>query len=452
MRRASSPRRADKNLNVEGNTKLRSRHSVDDGHIIIAGTGRAGTTLLVQLFTALGFNTGFTYDEAMEWIDPLSHAGLEGSISDDFKPYVVKSLAYPDTIAEAQNAGSIKIHAAIIPMRDLVAAAESRRRVYYEAVALRLDPFAQSGTLWQTLEPAWQEVALAMQFYRTVLPLVQCETPTYFPEFPRFAYDVEYLNRALAPLLSSHGVTLRELQEAHRAVAKPELIHTKFDLPAPAQETGSRSSTDLKKPLLDTIHRGTMSYLYKGVPTVKSPFDLALYSMLLWEVRPRTIIEIGSYVGGSALWLADQVRTFGLQTHIHSVDLNPVSDRADPAVTFRRGDANELSRDLSASFMQSLPRPLLVIEDSSHAKSTTLAVLEFFHQYLLPGEYIIIEDGNVNELGLADQYDGGPCAAIDIFLNKYDDYEIDTRYCDWFGNNVTYAVNGFIRRRAHPGA
>jgi hypothetical protein len=28
-------------------------------HILISGTGRAGTTFLVQLFTALGFDTGF---------------------------------------------------------------------------------------------------------------------------------------------------------------------------------------------------------------------------------------------------------------------------------------------------------------------------------------------------------------------------------------------------------
>lgn len=29
-------------------------------HIIISGTGRAGATFLVQLFTALGIDTGFT--------------------------------------------------------------------------------------------------------------------------------------------------------------------------------------------------------------------------------------------------------------------------------------------------------------------------------------------------------------------------------------------------------
>ena len=40
-----------------------------------------------------------------------------------------------------------------------------------------------------------------------------------------------------------------------------------------------------------------MNYTYKGVPTYKNPFDLALYQLLLWEQKPRTLIEIGSKWG-----------------------------------------------------------------------------------------------------------------------------------------------------------
>jgi cephalosporin hydroxylase len=209
-----------------------------------------------------------------------------------------------------------------------------------------------------------------------------------------------------------------------------------------------RPGSDLAPPLLETIQRGTLAYTYKGVPMLKNPFDLALYPMLLWETRPQSIIEIGSNRGGSALWLADLIRSFGLPAHIHSVDLNPVADIEDPAITFHRGDAEQLDRNLSPGFMRALPRPLLVIEDSSHFKETTLAVLNFFHNWLGAGEYIIIEDGIITEFGAAGAYRGGPSAAIEAFLAEHDEYEIDSRYCDWFGTNVTYAVNGFLRRRA----
>ena len=58
------------------------------------------------------------------------------------------------------------------------------------------------------------------------------------------------------------------------------------------------------------IQNASLSYTYKAIPTLKNPFDLALYSMLLWNLKPRSIIEIGSHRGGSALWLADQLRCF----------------------------------------------------------------------------------------------------------------------------------------------
>ena len=43
----------------------------------------------------------------------------------------------------------------------------------------------------------------------------------------------------------------------------------------------------LPKHLLDSIQRGTMSYTYKGIQTLKNPFDWALYPKLLWKCARR---------------------------------------------------------------------------------------------------------------------------------------------------------------------
>jgi cephalosporin hydroxylase len=212
--------------------------------------------------------------------------------------------------------------------------------------------------------------------------------------------------------------------------------------------TTRRGGSLLPKNLLNSIQRGTLAYTYKGIPTFKNPFDWALYPKLLWEERPRTVIEIGSNLGGSAAWLADTMRAFGLPCQIHSIDINKVTDLRLPDVIFHQGDANLLERSLSQDFMRSLARPLLVIEDSSHEMATTLAVLNFFHNWLVPGEYIIIEDGIITDMGDAAMYGGGPRAAVEHFLGRYaSEYEVDSRYCDWFGENVTWNVNGFLRRR-----
>ena len=206
----------------------------------------------------------------------------------------------------------------------------------------------------------------------------------------------------------------------------------------------------LPRHFLEGIQRGTLSYSYKGVPTYKNPFDLALYQLLLWEQKPRSLIEIGSKWGGSALWFADLLRSYGIDYAIHSIDVKPLATREIPGVTFHRGDGRDLSATLSPDLMASLPRPMMVIEDADHRPATTLAVLRFFDRWLRPGEYIVIEDGIVDDLFDGERLaglEGGPRPAIADFLRERgSDYEIDTRLCDYFGANMTWNVNGYLRR------
>jgi cephalosporin hydroxylase len=203
----------------------------------------------------------------------------------------------------------------------------------------------------------------------------------------------------------------------------------------------------LTKSQLQSLQHGTMTYTYRGVETQKNPFDWALYPMLLWNEKPATIIELGSKNGGSALWMADLMRSFRVTTQIHSVDINPVDLGEVPGVSFHRGNARELGEVFGEVFLREMPRPLLVIEDSDHTAKTTRAVLDFFDAWLHAGEYIVVEDGIITEMGDAGMYQGGPLAAIEQFLQEHGaDYEIDAKYCDWFGTNLTWNVNGFLKR------
>jgi len=80
--------------------------------------------------------------------------------------------------------------------------------------------------------------------------------------------------------------------------------------------------TDLPYDLLMRIQEGAMAYQYQGRPLLKNPFDLAIYPLLLDRLRPRSLIEIGSHRGGSALWFADQVADL----RVWSIDLEPPTD------------------------------------------------------------------------------------------------------------------------------
>lgn len=211
-------------------------------------------------------------------------------------------------------------------------------------------------------------------------------------------------------------------------------------------ETSGRHSA-IGYDLLMQIQQGTMAYRYRGVPLQKNPFDLALFPLLLAQARPRTLIEIGSYRGGSALWFADQARALGLDLQILSIDLDPPTDIEIPGARFLQGDARNLAAVLPPSSMAALARPLLVVEDASHLAEATAAVLAFFDPWLHPGEFIVVEDGILSDMRVAADYGGGPLRAIDAFLERTGGrYVVDRGFCDYFGANVTWNVNGYLRR------
>lgn len=195
------------------------------------------------------------------------------------------------------------------------------------------------------------------------------------------------------------------------------------------------SDSDLPYELLMKIQQGTLAYTYRGVPMLKNPFDLALYPLLLERAKPRTLIEIGTHAGGSAMWFADH------GVRVVSVDLAPPSLQY-PSVTFVQGDARSLDLPI-----ESYERPLMVVEDSDHHASTTAAVLAYFDRWLERGEWIVIEDGILSDMRVADLYEGGPAKAVREFVARSGGrYEIDRTYCDYFGRNVTWNVDGWVRR------
>jgi hypothetical protein len=210
------------------------RRSSAEGHILIGGTGRAGTTLLVQYFTALGFDTGFTLEETTSRLDPISQAGLERPVAKFLgrgrgMPYVAKSPGFGKNLVDYLESGKLKVKHCIIPMRDLGEAAESRRAVARAAVASGKAPddLQPGGLVARTRKNAGQaqERILAMRFHNFVLTMLTYDVPIHFLRFPDFAQGRQDLFVALEPILTEHGVTREESDAALAVVLRPNLIH-----------------------------------------------------------------------------------------------------------------------------------------------------------------------------------------------------------------------------------
>ncbi len=184
-------------------------------HCIISGTGRTGTTFLVRLLTRLGFDTGFSIDNMV--IDEIACAGLELDLRKEDAPYIVKSPWICTYIHELRD--DIIIDAAIIPLRSLLHAAESRRRVQCAHHTLTEVP----GGLWRVQDPADQEAELASQFFNLIYHLTLRDTKITFLHFPRLVRDSTYLYTGLSNVLPMPDRADFESAFAHEVA--PHLVH-----------------------------------------------------------------------------------------------------------------------------------------------------------------------------------------------------------------------------------
>lgn len=200
--------------------------------IIITGTGRAGTTFLVQLLTELGLDTGYTPETWHKDYFEHCHAGLEHEIEDPESPTIVKSPELSGRLPEILARGTVEISHALIPIRDLDAATRSRVRIGGDG--------RTPGGLRDTRDPVRQKCLLAENFHVLLHTLTSYELPHTLLHFPRFATDVDYAFKKLSFL--APDVSAETFAAAFHRASRPELIHEfNSSTRVPAPDSGARS-------------------------------------------------------------------------------------------------------------------------------------------------------------------------------------------------------------------
>jgi hypothetical protein len=196
---------------------------MNSSHVIIGGTGRAGTTVLMQIFTLLDLDTGFSKEHALNKIDKHTRGGLERSLFDKNLPTFIKSPHFCDEIKEAIASG-LDVKTAIIPLRNLKDAAMSRIANSKVAAAKGANPHLVAGGLWHCKSGDEQESVLAIKLYEFIESLVKSDTEIIFLDFPRFVLDPEYLYRMLKKLLNEYQITYVKFREIFELVVDPKFI------------------------------------------------------------------------------------------------------------------------------------------------------------------------------------------------------------------------------------
>lgn len=183
---------------------------------------------------------------------------------------------------------------------------------------------------------------------------------------------------------------------------------------------------------------------WRGRPIQKCPMDLFVYQEILDETRPEFVIETGSYWGGSACFLRDMLLLLGMQAEVVTIDIRPPdpgshvsgveyvkSSSTDPAIVER------MSRE-------SRGKKTMVLLDSDHSAAHVGCELEAYASMVSPGQYLIVEDTNVNGHPVLPGYGPGPMEATDEFLARHPEFERDRSRERLM---LTQNPGGYLRRR-----
>jgi cephalosporin hydroxylase len=173
-------------------------------------------------------------------------------------------------------------------------------------------------------------------------------------------------------------------------------------------------------------------FRWRGIPCFKSNYDLAIYAMLIDDLKPATIIELGSGAGGSSVLFADLCQSMGLTTRILSID-KTAAEVSDSRVTFIQSDCVEWLATTAKSRSKFL-RPCLLIEDFHGDLAGFFGHID---QILENGDYLVVEDSFPKQQRISEVIHDRP-------------YLVDSRYTDFFGVNCTSAVNSIFVK--HTGA
>lgn len=175
-------------------------------HAIIAGSGRSGTTFLIEFLAACGVPT-HPLEELGYY--PEARAGREQSLLDTNAGYLIKDPWFFDYVDQI-DLQDVRLDAVIIPIRDLRAAATSRviqeRSSRY--VNNRLNPLrtmfgdTPAGVL-NAIDVVEQEKLLAVSQSRLFSWCLGNDLPVFMLQYPRLVNDGDYLISTLWPWLQN---------------------------------------------------------------------------------------------------------------------------------------------------------------------------------------------------------------------------------------------------------
>jgi cephalosporin hydroxylase len=179
-----------------------------------------------------------------------------------------------------------------------------------------------------------------------------------------------------------------------------------------------------------------------GTLTLKNPLDLWVYQEIMFETRPDLVVETGTYRGGSAAYLASICDLLGAG-EVVSIDIEPLRDDypQHPRITYLARRSSTDPDVVAEVRARAEGRRTLVVLDSDHSQAHVEAELASYAPLVPVGCYLVVEDSNIGQI--RKDLMPGPLQAVETFLAKTDEFEIDREREKFL---ITFNPSGYLRR------
>jgi cephalosporin hydroxylase len=184
---------------------------------------------------------------------------------------------------------------------------------------------------------------------------------------------------------------------------------------------------------------------FLGVGMMKGPNDLWIYHDIICQHRPQTIIETGTYRGGSALWFAFLMDVLNIKDgHVYTIDIEDYRDHEHgidhPRISYLRGDSTDVAmRDAVRDELPANDRRLIVL-DADHSAEHVYQELCLWAPLVRVGDWLVVEDTNI----AWEPYDRGARGGLTDYWNEHPGEFLQDLMCE--KHMTTMCPGGWLRR------
>ncbi|WP_017443324.1 CmcI family methyltransferase [Rickettsia gravesii] len=123
------------------------------------------------------------------------------------------------------------------------------------------------------------------------------------------------------------------------------------------------SVSDIPESFWYYIAENSCDINWENIPLQKSPFQIVTTQGLIQALKPKTIIEFGSFKGASALWLADIQSLSVKDGKVISIDIDfeniDQAVKEDNRIEFLQGDSNKVEAIFPKEKISEIVHPIL---------------------------------------------------------------------------------------------